>query len=55
MTDREQQEETGSPAFRGEFDAELRRDASYESGLAVKALIALTIVAILITIRLLSF
>ncbi|HEY1641396.1 MAG TPA: hypothetical protein VGG35_11960 [Streptosporangiaceae bacterium] len=48
-------EEPGQPAFRGEFDAELRRDAAYESGLAVKALIALAVVAVLITIRLLGF
>ncbi len=47
--------EPGQPAFRGEFDAELRRDAAYESGLAVKALIALAVVAVLITIRLLGF
>jgi hypothetical protein len=48
-------EEPGQPAVRGEFDAELRRDASYESGLAAKALIALAVVAVLITIRLLGF
>ena len=48
-------EEPGQPAFRGEFDAELRRDASYESGLARKALVALAVVAVLIAIRLLGF
>jgi hypothetical protein len=47
--------EPGQPAFRGEFDAELRRDASYESGLARKALVALAVVAVLIAIRLLGF
>jgi hypothetical protein len=48
-------EESGQPAIRGEFDAELRRDAAYESGLARKALIALAVVAVLIAIRLLGF
>jgi hypothetical protein len=48
-------DEPGQPAFRGEFDAELRRDAAYESGLAWKALVALAVVAVLIAIRLLGF
>jgi hypothetical protein len=38
----------------GGFDREVRRAVSYERGLAVKALIAVAIVAVLIVVRLLG-
>jgi hypothetical protein len=37
------------------FDAEVRSATRYETGLAWKALLALAVVAILVTIRLLGF
>jgi hypothetical protein len=44
--------ESGPPSS---FDDEVRSAVSYEKGLAVKALIALAIVAVLIAARLLGF
>jgi hypothetical protein len=37
-----------------EFQAEIERDTRYERGLAVKALVALALVAVLIVMRLLG-
>jgi hypothetical protein len=37
------------------FDAEVRSATRYETGLACKALLALAVVAVLVTIRLLGF